>query len=76
MTEVVILALIAQIGTLLTVILTAIVGRKKLNDVHDLVNGQSSRQMETIERQGAKIDGLQTALQNRRKPGRPRKEVE
>ena len=43
MSEVVILALIAQVGTLITVIITAIFGRKKLDRIDGLVNGTTDQ---------------------------------
>lgn len=58
MSETVLLAIVTQVGTLLTVVVIAVVGRKKLNQVHDLVNGQSTAQIEKIERQTALIQAL------------------
>lgn len=58
MSDTVLIALITQVCTLLTVVVIAIVGRKKIDRVHDLVNGQSSAQIEKIERQTALIQSL------------------
>lgn len=58
MSDAVLLALIAQVGTLLSVLIAAFFGARKLNKVHDLVNGQSTAQMEKIERQTALIQAL------------------
>lgn len=58
MSDVVVLALIAQVGTLLSVLIAAYFGRRKLNKVHDLVNGNSTAQLEKIERQTALIQAL------------------
>lgn len=48
MSDVIWLAVIAQVGTLLTLIVTAVVGRRKLDHVKDLVNGHSEKQAERI----------------------------
>lgn len=65
-------AIVAQVGTLLTLVITAVSGRRKLQAVHELVNGQSSAQAVRIERQTAVIEELRGSLAPR-KPGRPRK---
>lgn len=69
MSDAVMLALIAQIGTLVTVLVTAFVGRRKLNEVHKLVNGQSTAQIKLIERQSEAIAGLATRIDARRNDG-------
>jgi len=58
-------AIVLQLGTLLGLLITALVGRSKVDSVHRLVNGNSERQAERIEQ-------LHELLA-KRKPGRPRK---
>lgn len=62
MTEAVILALIAQVGTLVTLIITTVFGRRKLNDIHTVVNGTSSEQRAKIEEQARVIRQLEKEL--------------
>lgn len=66
-------AIVAQVGTLATLVITALAGRRKLKAVHELVNGHSSDQARRIERQTAEIAALREGLPVRRRPGRPRK---
>lgn len=69
MTEVYI-AIVLQIGTLLGLLITALVGRSKVEEVHKLVNGQSDRQERVI----AGLQADVRALAQRKRPGRPRKD--
>jgi len=68
MSDAVMLALIAQVGTLLSVLIAAWFGRRKLNQVHDLVNGASSEQRKLIERQSEQIAALANSL-SKKGPG-------
>lgn len=62
MSDTVLLALIAQVGTFLGVVVVAYFGRKKLNEVHELVNGNSTKQVKLIERQSEQIADLANSL--------------
>lgn len=63
------IAIVLQIGTLLGLLITALVGRSKVEEVHKLVNGQSDRQERVISSLQADV----RALTARKRPGRPRK---
>lgn len=73
MTEVYI-AIVLQIGTLLGLLITALVGRRKVDAVHELVNGTSSAQLQQIEHLKGEVAYLKGEA-DRRKGGRPKKET-
>lgn len=64
-------AIVLQIGTLLGLLITALVGARKVEKVHELVNGKSTQQELTI----ATLREDVRALAAKKRPGRPRKDV-
>lgn len=62
------IAIVLQIGTLLGLLITALVGRRKVEEVHKLVNGRSQAQEELIR-------DLRAVLLAKPKRGRPRKQL-
>lgn len=71
MTEVWI-AIVLQVGTLLGLLITALVGRRKVAAVHELVNGASTAQLTQIEHLKGEVAYLKGEA-DRRKGGRPKK---
>lgn len=63
----VLVAIVAQVGTWATIVLTAWKGRRKLEEVHDLVNARSDAQLQQIEAQAVLIDRLLAQLGERRR---------
>lgn len=72
MSEVVILALIAQVGTLITVIITAIFGRKKLDRIDGLVNGTTDQllaQNDKLRQRIRELENLRVSVNSYGKDG-------
>lgn len=63
----IVVAIVVQLGSLATIVVTALLGRRKLREVHELVNGTATAQAARIEAQGALIADLRSVLAERRR---------